>query len=494
MNLQDLTQKLEFTCLCGSMETEITKVCHDSRCVTKGSLFVCIQGQGFDGHHFFGQAVKAGASAVVIEEPEVFRSFEALTEGITVLLVQSTRYAMAHIAAAFYGHPANRLTTIGITGTKGKTTTAYLIQSVLEKAGLKVGLIGTIEVRIGEEKIPTINTTPESLLLQEYLFRMAEAGMDAVVMEVSSQGLGQCRTNGFVFDYGIFTNLGEDHIGPGEHRDMEEYIACKSLLFQSCRVGIVNCDDPTWEKITKDHVCRLKTYGFSENSDYRAQDMGLYRENDLLSVRFAVEKYGKKFEFQTATPGKFSVYNSLAAIALCDHFGVAPVLLKEALKSAQVRGRLEIVRTEKPYTILIDYAHNAMSLESLLLTLREYEPARLICLFGCGGNRSRLRRLEMGEVSGRLADFTIITSDNPRFEEPEDIIEDIIEGITPTGGAYAAICDRREAVAFGMQHAGPGDILVLAGKGHEEYQEIKGKRFPMDEREMIRQILEEEHA
>lgn len=494
MRLQDLTQKLEFTCLCGSMETEITKVCHDSRRVTKGSLFICIKGLGYDGHDFFRQAVEAGASAVVIERPEIFRSFESPIEGITVLYVESTRYALAHIAAAFYGHPANRLTTIGITGTKGKTTTAYLIRSVLEKAGLKVGLIGTIEVLIGEEKIPTINTTPEALLLQEYLFRMAEAGMDAVVMEVSSQGLGQCRTEGFVFDYGIFTNLGEDHIGPGEHRDMEEYIACKSLLFQSCRVGIVNCDDPAWEKVTKGHVCRLETYGFSGDVDYRAQSLGLCRENDLLSVRFAVEKYGKRFEYQTAAPGKFSVYNSLAAIALCDHFGVAPGQLEEALKSAQIRGRMETVRTTKPYTILIDYAHNAMSLESLLQTLREYEPARLICLFGCGGNRSRLRRLEMGEVSGRLADFTIITSDNPRFEEPEDIIENILEGITPTGGAYTAICDRREAIAFGMRYAGPGDILVLAGKGHEEYQEIRGKRFPMDEREIIRQILEEEHT
>lgn len=494
MRLQDLTQKLEFTCLQGSMETEITKVCHDSRSVTRGSLFVCLKGLGYDGHDFFRQAVEAGASAVVIERTEVFQTCEGLPEKITVLSVASTRYALAHIAAAFYGHPAERLATIGITGTKGKTTTAYLIRSVLEKAGLKVGLIGTIEVRIGEEKIPTFNTTPESLLLQEYLFRMAEAGMDAVVMEVSSQGLRQCRTEGFVFDYGIFTNLGEDHIGPGEHRDMEEYIACKSLLFQNCRVGIVNCDDPAWEKVTKGHVCCLETYGFSRDADYKAQSLGLFREDDLLSVRFTVERIGKRFEYQTATPGKFSVYNSLAAIALCDHFGVSAGQLKEALKSARVRGRLETVQTKKPYTILIDYAHNAMSLESLLQTLREYEPAKLVCLFGCGGNRSRLRRLEMGEVSGRLADFTIITSDNPRFEEPQEIMEDIIEGITPTGGAYTAICDRKEAIAFGMNYAGPGDILVLAGKGHEEYQEIRGKRFPMDERKLIREILEEEHT
>ena len=505
MKLQNLLQKLDYECVCGSLETEISKICCDSRQAVSGSLFVCIKGTDYDGHDFARKAVESGASALVTDDKEALEELAKDFTGTTVIQVESARYALAYLAAAFFGEPAGRLTTIGITGTKGKTTTAYLVRSVLEQAGLRTGVIGTIETIIGKERIPSVNTTPGPLLLQEYLYRMAEAGMDAVVMEVSSQGLKMCRTEGFIFDYGIFTNLGEDHIGPGEHRDMEEYVACKSLLFPQCRVGIINCDDPQWQRVVRDHTCRIETYGFDKNADYRAQNYRLYSGHGALSTEFEVKKQGndygndsgggeEAFVFQTSTPGKFSVYNGLAAIAICDHFGVDPQTVWNALKNACVKGRMEIVETGRDYTILIDYAHNAMSLKSLLETLREYKPARLVCLFGCGGNRSGLRRLEMGEASGQLADYTIITSDNPRYEEPEKILADIEKGIIPTGGAYTVICDRREAIAYGMKNAGAGDILVLAGKGHEEYQEIKGKKYPMDEREIIRGILEKEPA
>ena len=497
MKLCDLLQELKDYHIRGNERVTITKVCHDSAKAEPGSVFVCLRGSDFDGHDFLRTVIEAGAVAVVIQEGYIIEpALEdmIINRGGAMIQVPSTRYALAYLSAAFYGHPANRITTIGITGTKGKTTTAYLMREALQQAGLKVGLIGTIETIVGEEHIPAKNTTPEAGLLQEYLFRMVEAGMDAVVMEVSSQGLKMHRTEGFVFDYGIFTNLGEDHIGPNEHQDMDEYMECKSRLFKQCRVGIVNCDDTCWKRIVEGNTCQLETYGFSEEADYRVTETKLLQDAGNLAVAFAVKMpYEEEtYFFRTATPGTFSVYNSLAAIALCRHFGIEPQKIAGVLKTARIKGRMEVVEVPDDYTLLIDYAHNAMSLESLLQTLREYEPNRLICLFGCGGNRSRTRRVEMGQVSGRLADLTIITSDNPRFEEPQAIIEDIKTGIVPTGGEYVEICDRREAIEYGMQIAGKGDVLVLAGKGHEDYQEIRGVKYPMDERIIIREILGKE--
>ena len=495
MKLCDLLHVLKEADIRGNRNVEITKVCCDSRQIIEGSLFVCICGSRQDGHVFAKAAVEAGAVALVTGKDSAGHEKEAmemlLAGGGTVIEVPDTRLALACLSAEFFGHPARFLTTIGITGTKGKTTTAYLIRSILIRAGLRVGLIGTIETIIGEEHIPADNTTPESCLLQEYLFRMAEAKLDVVVMEVSSQGLKLERTAGFVLDYGIFTNLGEDHIGPGEHRDFEEYLECKSRLFKQCRIGIVNCDDPHWEKVVQGHTCLLETYGFSQSAKYQAVQTALLHREGKLAVEFRVRMpYQTQEErFETATPGTFSVYNSLAAIALCKHFGIESELLRQALKMAQVKGRMEPVEVFGGYTVYIDYAHNAMSLRSLLKTLREYEPKRLICLFGCGGNRSRLRRIEMGEVSGRLADLTILTSDNPRFETPGAILRDIREGILPTGGDFIEIEDRREAIAHALRLAEPGDILVLAGKGHETYQEIQGEKYPMDERELVRQSI-----
>ncbi len=484
MELGSLLTGLEFTCVRGNPETEVTGIVYDSRKVKKGCLFVCIKGTHFDSHESALQAVEAGAAVLVVErEVEVKRS-------VTVISVENTRYAMAHIAAAWYGHPAGKLQTIGVTGTKGKTTTTYLVKSILESAGYKVGLVGTIETIIGDLHIPAGNTTPESCLLQEYFSRMAEAGCDAVVMEVSSQGLKLHRTQGFVFDYGIFMNLEPDHIGAGEHADFAEYMACKRLLFRQCRVGIVNGDDAHWEAVTEGHTCQIERFGMKEGNDLCARNMRLVRKPGELGIAFSVTGLSH-MEARVAAPGRFSVYNALAAIAVCRHFGVSYKNIEQALPKARVKGRIEMIKVSDDFTVLIDYAHNAMSLQSLLLALREYEPGRLICLFGCGGNRSKLRRFEMGKVSGRLADLTIITSDNPRFEEPQDIIEDIKAGIDGSGGRYIAICDRREAIAYALRHGQAGDIIVLAGKGHEDYQEIKGKKYPMDERVLIADILAE---
>ncbi len=487
MKLTDLLCKLDYECIQGSMDLEVGQVVYDSRKITEGCLFICIAGANFDGHDFAAEVVEKGARVLVVskEVPEV------AGRDVTVLKVPDTRYAMAFISAAYFGYPAEKMRIIGVTGTKGKTTTTYMVKSILENAGYKVGLVGTIEVIIGRERIHAGNTTPESYELQEYFARMVEAGMDAVVMEVSSQGLMLHRTQGFVFDLGIFTNLETDHIGPNEHASFEEYLHCKSLLFRQCRVGIVNGDDSHVDAVLKGHTCQVERYGIGENNDLRAENVRLVRKPGELGVAFRVEGL-MDFDVEVPTPGRFSVYNALTAIAICRHFNVREDDIKRALLAVRVKGRIEMVKVSEHFTLLIDYAHNAMALESLLTSLREYAPNRLVCLFGCGGNRSRQRRYEMGEVSGRLADLTIITSDNPRFEEPQDIINDIKTGITRTEGAYVEIIDRKEAIRYAIGHGQEGDIIILAGKGHEDYQEIKGVKYPMDERTLIREILAEQ--
>ncbi len=483
MRLENLLEELSYTLVQGTLDREISSLVHDSRKMAPGGVFVCISGSLRDAHDFIPDVVKKGAAAVVVEKEVNLEDSD-----VTVIRVEDTRYALACMAAAYFGHPARKLKTIGITGTKGKTTTTYMIKSILESAGLKVGLIGTIEVIIGKERIPAANTTPESYELQEYFARMVEAGIEVVVMEVSSQGLMLHRVSGFTFDYGVFTNLEPDHIGEHEHKDFADYMHCKSLLFQQCKVGILNGDSEHLAGILAGHTCRVETYGCGEGVDLRAADIELWKAPGVLGVRYRLSGL-MDMEVTVNVPGIFSVYNSLSAIALCRHFQIAQDKIREALEHVTVKGRIELVPVSPEFTLMIDYAHNAMALESLLTTLREYEPGRLVCLFGCGGNRSRDRRYQMGEVSARLADLTVVTSDNPRFEDPMDIIADIFVGVKKGGGAYVTIADRKEAIAYCIHHAQPGDVIVLAGKGHEDYQEIKGEKHHMDERELIAEIL-----
>lgn len=484
--LGELLKEISYECVCGTAECEITDVIYDSRKVTEGCLFVCIPGAKADGHKFAVDAVQKGAVALLVErEVELPAGAD-----VTVIRVENVRYAMAFVSAAYFGHPAEQMKIIGITGTKGKTTTTYLVKSILEQAGRKVGLIGTIEIIVGDTHIHAENTTPESYLVQKYFRMMADAGCDTVVMEVSSQGLMLHRTQGFVFDFGIFTNLEPDHIGANEHKDFADYLHCKSLLFRQCRVGIVNADDAHFREVTKDCTCQLETYGIDADADLRAENIVFLNEGGSLGMSFAVKGL-VELPIKIASPGRFNVYNALTAIAICRHFGVEGEKIQRALAAAKVKGRTEMVRVSDDFTLMIDYAHNAMALKSLLETLRAYKPHRLVCLFGCGGNRAKSRRYEMGEVSGRMADLTIITSDNPRTEEPQAIIDDIKSGIAKTDGKYVEICDRKEAIAYAIDHGEPGDIIVLAGKGHEDYQEINGVKYPMDERVLIREILEE---
>lgn len=484
VRLDKLLERLEYEVVQGSDEIEITTLINDSRKVEEGSVFVCISGAVSDGHKYIPDVAEKGAAAVVVE-----REVEA-PENVTVIRVADTRYALALMSAAYFDYPAEKMKVIGITGTKGKTTTTYMIKSILDSVGYKVGLIGTIEAIIGDKKIPAANTTPESYTIQKYFAQMVEEGCDCVVMEVSSQGLMLHRTAGIPFEIGIFTNLGKDHIGPNEHKDFDDYKRCKGLLFKQCKLGIANVDDKYFRDVFQGATCRVETFGFSKEADLRAENVQLVSKPGYLGVAYHVAGL-MDFDVEIDIPGTFSVYNSLTAISVCRHFNVPVEKIKDALKKAKVKGRIEMIKVSDEFTLMIDYAHNAMSLESLLTTLKEYNPKRLVCLFGCGGNRSKDRRYEMGEVSGRLADLTIITSDNPRFEEPQAIIDDIKIGIGKTDGKYVEICDRKEAIKYAIGHGQPGDVIVLAGKGHEDYQEIKGVKYPMDERVLIAEVLKE---
>ena len=483
MKLSRLVEKLQYQLMAGDVDVEISTLVYDSRKVEKNCVFVCILGAVRDAHDYVSEVVEKGATAVIVQKDV------NVPEGITVIKVENTREALAYMSAAYFDYPAEKLKTIGITGTKGKTTTTYMVKSILESAGLKTGLIGTIEAIIGEEHIHAVNTTPESYVVQEYFRRMVDLGMDAVVMEVSSQAMMLHRVSGFTFDVGVFTNLEPDHIGENEHKDFADYMHCKSLLFRQCRLGIFNGDSEHVEGVMEGHTCECWTFGCRDGMDFTATDISLKKEHGALGVAYHV-KGMMDFDVEVNVPGSFSVYSSLTAIAICHRFGVEAKVIQKALLDVHVKGRIELVPVSDRYTLMIDYAHNAMALESLLTTLKEYEPGRLVCLFGCGGNRAKSRRYEMGEVSSKLADLTVVTSDNPRFEEPMDIINDILIGVKKADGEYVTIPDRKEAIRYCMENAKDGDIVVLAGKGHEDYQEIKGVKYPMDERVLIQEILE----
>ena len=484
-NMRTLRKRIAYQLQQGSLDAEVTGITCDSRKVQPQNVFVCIRGNRMDGHVYAEEAVERGAAVLVAE-----RELEGIPEKVTVLVVKDSREALAQLSCAWEDDPAQHLVTIGVTGTKGKTTTAYMIYEILRKAGIRAGLIGTIETRIGEKSIPSENTTPEPVVLQKLFSEMMREGCTHVVMEVSSQAEKQHRCDGITFDYGVFTNIGNDHIGAGEHASFAEYLSCKKKLFRTCRTGIVNRDDKRFPEIIRQSTCRLVTFGCREKADFMAADAALDQAPGVLGVSYRVQG-AADFPVRVDLPGLFSVSNSLAAIAVCAQMGIPEKAMQEALSAVRVRGRCEAVPVYPEMTLLIDYAHNAMSLESLLKTLRKYHPKRLICVYGGGGNRSKLRRYDMGEVTGELADLCVLTCDNPRDEEIRDINADIKVGLAKSNGKYIEIDDRKEAIAYCMTHAKPGDMIVLLGKGHEDYQEIKGVKYHFDEREAVAEILDE---
>lgn len=484
MKLKDLLEKIDFSLVQGDLNIEISDIFYDSRKCISDSVFICLKGYDADGHNFINSAVAKGASAVVISDDV------RVDENITVVRVKDTREALAFMSAEFFGNPASQLKTVAITGTKGKTTVSCMIRTVLQKAGIKTGVIGTLGVIIDEKVIKTVNTTPESYEIQRFMRQMVDNGCRCAVMEASSLGLKWHRMDGFTFDYGVFTNFSMDHIGGNEHENMQEYLECKSLLFRKCRLGLINIDDENYRDILKNHTCEVETYGFSHDADIIAFNEKLISQSGYVGIHF--ETAGKEeLSVNVDIPGKFSIYNALAAISVCRHFGVSKSAVTSGLNEVKVKGRIESVPVPGNYTLLIDYAHNALSMENILTTLREYRPNRLITLFGAGGNRPKVRRYEMGEVSGKFSDLSVVTADNSRNEDVMAIISDIEVGLRKTRGKFIVIPDRREAIKYCISIAKDNDIIVLAGKGHEDYQEINGQRIHFDEREIVADILKE---
>ena len=488
MKLKEILVGIEGLKVRGNLDVDIMHLDKDSRNIKENSLFIAIKGFEEDGHEYVETAIKQGASAVILEEGVSTELIKKIPAEITVVVAKDTRYALAICSCNFYGNPSRKFKLIGITGTKGKTTTSFMIKKILEKAGKKVGLIGTIATYIGDKKLEDSDrTTPESNKLQEIFAKMAEAGCEAVVMEVSSQSLKLNRVAGCDFDIGIFTNFSEDHISPKEHQNMEDYFSSKVQLFKMCKTAFINADDYHVAKLTKlVPECNITTYGIDNFCNVLAKDITVTNAYVDFKVKIGI----KNERIKTGIPGRFSVYNSLAAICVAEKLGASVDQIKEALEEVRVPGRSELVNNKKELTIMIDYAHSPESLENILNAVKTYTKGRVICLFGCGGDRDTTKRSIMGEISGRIADYTIITSDNPRTEDPQKIVEQIEEGIKKTKGKYTVVVDRIEAIKTAIKMADKKDIIVLAGKGHEPYQEINGVKYPFDERVIVNNIIQ----
>ena len=488
MELKKILSGLEGLKAKGDLDLDIKQIESDSRKIEKDSMFVAIKGFDVDGNDYITDAIKNGAVAVMVEEGTDLKKLK-LPADVTLIVAPNTRYSLAISAQNFYKNPAKKFKLVGITGTKGKTTTSFMIKSILEKQGKKVGLIGTIAKYIGEEKLEDSDrTTPDSLELQRLFAKMAKEKVDVVVMEVSSQSLKLDRVAGLEFEVGVFTNFLRDHISPKEHPDMEDYFNSKLKLFSMCKKAYINADDLQVQKLAKmDLPCEIKTYGIDNPCKVLAKDITVTSE----TVDFKVKIGERNERVKVGVPGRFSVYNSLAAICVAMEFGANAEQINEALLNIKVPGRSELVENDKNITIMIDYAHSPESLESILSALKDYAKGKLICVFGCGGDRDSSKRPLMGEISGRIADFTIITSDNPRTEDPLKIIKQIEAGIKKTNGKYICIENRREAIKEAIKMANKRDVIVLAGKGHEPYQEINGVKHDFDERIIVKQIIEE---
>ena len=490
MQLKNILAGIENLKVRGNLDINIESIKNNSKDVKENDLFVAIKGFDFDGHSHIAEAVENGATAIIAEQGEFTKEMlNKVPENITLILAENTRYALAISACNFYENPSKKFKLIGVTGTKGKTTTTYMIRDILEKQGIKVGLIGTVASYVGNKKVANNeNTTPESLKLQEIFSKMVEEKCEVVVMEVSSQSLKLDRVAGCDFDIGIFTNLAEDHISEKEHPDMEDYFKSKVKLFKMCKKGYINADDVYAVTIPKMvPECNISTYGIDNYCNLLAKDITVTNQY----VDFKVKIGDRNERIKVSIPGRFSVYNSLAAIAVAIQFGCSSENIKEALLNIRVPGRSELVDNKLGLTIMIDYAHTPESLEKILSSVKIYTKGRVISVFGCGGDRDKYKRPMMGEVSGRVADYTIITSDNPRTEKPEDIVNDIEAGIKKTNGKYECIIDRKEAIKKAIKMANKKDIIVLAGKGHEQYQEINKKRYPFDENKIVNEIIEE---
>ena len=472
----------------GNLEVDITNIAYDNRKVKKDGLFVCIDGTVTDGHQFISDAISMGAKAVLVSKDT------DIPDGISCVRVKDTREGLAYVSSRFFGNPSAKFNLIGVTGTKGKTTVTFLIKSILESAGKKTGLVGSIIKCIGNEEYYMPRTTPESYDLQFLFNEMVNRSVSDVIIEVASQGIKFSRTAFCDFDIGVFTNLYRDHIAPNEHPDMEDYFNTKKKLFETCRTGFVNIDTTYGKEIAREAKCKVITFGIDSASDIMAYDIILEGGKCRFKIKTGEtcpEIGNISGEYVLNMPGKYNIYNAVAAIGICGFIGVGYKNAEKGIRICKVKGRSEKLETNTNFDVIIDHAHNGDSLENVLKALRQTTEGKIICVFGCGGDRSKERRYGMGEVSGAYADFTIITSDNPRTEDPEKIILDIEEGMKKTDSEYIKITDRRLAIKHALETASANDVVLLAGKGDETYQEFKDKTIHFDEREVVRELLEE---
>ena len=483
MKLTDLLTGMEVVRTEGPLDIPINGIHYDSRQVTPGSLFFCIEGYQADGHDYAAAAVENGASAVLLRKDIPLRS------GTTKIFVAETRKAMGLISSAFYGKPSENLILFGVTGTNGKTTITYMMKSILEQAGKKAGLIGTISNLIGNRMIPSERTTPESPDLQQLLHEMVKEDVETTVMEVSSHSLELSRVAGCRFQVGIFSNLTQDHLD--FHGTLEKYREAKAKLFDQCQLAVINVDDESGRMILEGLECPSFTYGIYKPADIFARDIEIMADG----VSFNLHILGGKISINLRIPGIFSVYNALAAAAACYAAGISLNDIQTGLETVRgVPGRFELLDTGTDYSVILDYAHTPDGLENILKTARDLTDGRIVTLFGCGGDRDKSKRPVMGEVAGTHSDFCIVTSDNPRGEEPMEIISEILPGLQKTECPYEVFGDRRQAIAYALNNARKNDVIILAGKGHETYQLIKGQTYPFDEKEIVSEILGREQV
>ncbi len=478
MRLKELLEGIPVLSATADLEMEISDVCYDSRAVKPGGLFVAMTGFAVDGHDFIEKALEAGAAAVLCQR--------APGGEIPYVQVEDSRRALAVAGANFFGHPAGGMTMVGVTGTNGKTTTTYLLKAILEQAaGAKVGLIGTNQNMIGREIIPTERTTPESFEVQRLFAQMRDAGCTHVVMEVSSHALALDRVYGVHYRVGVFTNLTQDHLD--FHGTMEEYCRAKALLFQNCGVGVVNADDPWTSRLMENSTCKTLTYAEEAQADLRAEEIVLEADH----VSFTAAAQGRRVPVRVNIPGRFMVYNTLDVLGAALSLGISLEDSARVLAEVPpVKGRVEVVPTPgRNYTVLIDYAHSPDGLENVLSSVKGFAKGRTVAVFGCGGDRDKAKRPKMGAAAAKNADFLVVTTDNPRTEDPESIIAGILPGLEGSDTPYVVVTDRVEAIHWAMDHAEEGDVIVLCGKGHETYQEINHVKHHMDEREIVADYL-----
>ncbi len=481
MKLQELLKNINYTLIKGSLDVSIKDIKYDSRKVEKDDVYLSLIGFNSDGHDYINMALQNGATALIVSKDIM------IDEDITIIKVADTRLALAYMSINYFHNPAKSLTTIGVTGTTGKTTTTHMIKDILEASELKCGLIGSIGIKYLDKVIHTNNTTPESYEVQKAFREMVDHGITHVVMETSSQAFKLNRLAGITFDLGVLTNLTTDHIGPGEHASHEEYIACKNKLFLNSKEIIINNDSLYLEEVLKNVKAPQTTYALNNPADLKIKNINLLNETNFLGTEFTTVGIVND-TFKISMPGEFNVYNALCAIAVCEKIGINRTKEKEALLTTKVRGRMEIALVTPTFKVLIDYAHTEDGMKELVKTLRAYKPKRLISIFGGGGNRPKERRYNLGEIIGGSSDLSIITMDNPRFEEVSAINEDIKVGLNKVKAKYIEIEDRAEAIKYACLNAQDGDLILLVGKGHEEYQEIKGEKIYFNELDVIAEI------